>query len=954
MAAGSETLLEYVRRLVIPSGPGEATDAALLGRFISERDKRAFTAIVDRHGPLVLHVCQRILGNLDDAEDAFQAVFLVLARKAGTVHPREALAAWLHGVARRVALKARSARGRRPFVQSQISSVPVADPRLDPLAELSARELLTIIDEEIQRLPEVYQLPVIMCCLEGRSLEETARQLGWTAGSVKGRLERGRVRLHTRLKRRGLTLPAALVTAAMSRGGAWADAVARLAAPTVQHAVLFATRQITTAQPASARSVALAAEVVRTMTLAKFKVAGLFVMAMAVVATGFIMLMAALSPRITAPQMPWSPVPLADRETLSPPVASVNNQPEASSDADNAPIEVSGRVLGPRGQALAGANLYVGYSARRYVPDRQHRQVAYPLRATSGSDGRFHFSFARSELDARWLDDSRPAVMAVAAGYGPDWAEIREAAENTELSLKLVEDLAVNGRILDQNRRPIAGTKVFVIDVRRDSEEGVTRFLRGETASSYPGRWRGPLPEQPPGATTDADGCFRVTGLGRDRIVSFALVGPRLRHASFTAITRPVEASPSARRVNMATFEYVTSPAQPIRGVVRDRATGTPVAGVRVFALLDAPPAFTDENGRFEILGCPKMPQGYVVMAQPQAGQPYFAAKTALPDKPGFDPLTVDLDLVGGIPLSGRVTSQATGKPPRAAAVEYYPLFPNPHSSRLTYCLAMPASSAIIRPDGSYSLVVLPGPGVVCVAASPRDSYTVARVDDKELADLFHDGLNHGGNRGLHTAVGPDRARVLGVNKFSAVALINPNETAEMPALDLTLPPAGTVQGCLIGPDGAPLAGVEVVGLTALPDEEMLDTASFTVTGLNPRRSRDLFFHHRGRELGKVVTIPGDQKEPLTVQLDPCGSIVGRLLNQRGNPMPGITVWLRGGRGLEIPSQTDRDGRFRGSVPTGQKYSLGVQGPGALVRDPGPVEVQSGRTTDLGDLHLPH
>jgi RNA polymerase sigma factor (sigma-70 family) len=948
MAAGCETLLQYIRGLVIPSVPGDATDAALLGRFISETDKRAFTALVDRHGPLVFHVCQRILGNADDAEDALQAVFLVLARKAATVHPREALTAWLYGVARRVALKARSGRTRRPLVETRLPPVPLADPRADPLAELSARELLTIIDQEIQRLPEVYRLPVILCCLEGRSLEETSRQLGWTRGSVKGRLERGRARLHARLKRRGLTLPAALVTAALSLRAASAAVVARLTARTVRDALFFGTRQTTTAEPASPGSAALAAEIVKGMAWAKLHVAGAILLAMALVVTGFVMLVAALSPRTTARQVPWSPLPLAESAALSPSVASVTNQ--VPSDPGNALFEVSGRVLDPRGQALGGARLYVGYSARRYVPNRQLRQVAYPLRATSRSDGRFRFTFARSELDARWLDDARPAVVAVAAGYGPDWAEIREGAENDELSLKLVEDLAVNGRILDQNRRPIAGAKICVLDVRADSEEGVTRFLRGETTPSYSRRWLGSFPEQPPDAMTDADGRFRVGGLGRDRIAFFGLVGPSLRDASFMAISRPVATSPNARRVNLATFEHVASPSQPIRGVVRDRATGTPVAGVRMFALLDSPPAFTDDNGCFEILGCPKRPQGYVIMAQPQAGQPYFTGKIDLSDRPGFDPLAVDLDLVGGISISGRVTNQVTSKPPRAALVEYYPLFPNPHSSRLTYCLAMPASSAVVRSDGSYSLVVLPGPGVVCVAASPQDSYAVARVDDSELADLFHDGLNHGGDQGLHTAFGADRARILGINRFSALALINPSETAQIPALDLTLQPAGTVQGNLVDPAGAPLTGVEVVGLSALPDEEMLNSDSFTVTRLNPRRSRDLFFHHPGKELGRVVTIPGDHKGPLTVQLDPCGSVVGRLVNQRGNPMPGITVWLRGGRGLEIMSQTGRDGRFRGSLLPGQSYSLRIQGSWPLARDPGPVEVSSGRSTDVGDL----
>src|SRR5262249_30831810 len=178
MTGDPDTLVWYIRRLIRPA-PDETTDAALLGRFISGKDETAFAALVNRHGPLVFHVCRRVLGDAHDAEDAFQATFLVLARKAAVVNPRESLAAWLHGVAHRVALKARSSRNRRPSAE-ELPTPPLVDPRYDPLAELSARELVATVDEEVRRLPEVYRLPVILCCLEGRSLEEAARQLGWT------------------------------------------------------------------------------------------------------------------------------------------------------------------------------------------------------------------------------------------------------------------------------------------------------------------------------------------------------------------------------------------------------------------------------------------------------------------------------------------------------------------------------------------------------------------------------------------------------------------------------------------------------------------------------------------------------------------------------------------------------------------------------------------------------
>src|SRR5262249_33885251 len=194
--------------------------------------------------------------------------------------------------------------------------------------------------------------------------------------------------------------------------------------------------------------------------------------------------------------------------------------------------------------------------------------------------------------------------------------------------------------------------------------------------------------------TTEADGRFRLTGLGRDRIVALALEGPAIQHTVLGAVTRPAQATPYPSRVG-ATFDYVASPSRPIRGVVRDQATGKPVAGVKMSVPQTPSAALTDEDGRFELLGCPKL-RGYTVVAQAQIGQPYFAASAWVPDKAGPDPLTVAFDLVSGIPLRGRVTDQATGKPPRAAVVEYYPLFPNPHSPKLTNGITMAASSALI------------------------------------------------------------------------------------------------------------------------------------------------------------------------------------------------------------------------------------------------------------------
>src|SRR5215469_9881385 len=237
MTARADRLLRQVCRLTSRAAP---EDAALLGRFVATRDPAAFEALVARHGPMVLRACRRVLGNEADAEDAFQATFLVLARKAGSVRPAGALAAWLHGVACCIALGARTAAARHQLREAAAPDLDPPDPRPDPLSALTAREALIALDEEVRRLPMGYRLPVVLCCLEGLSQEEAARRLGWSAGSVKGRLERGRKRLHERLARRGLALGAALALAEACRGTSPTAPPVSLSAPTAQAATLAA------------------------------------------------------------------------------------------------------------------------------------------------------------------------------------------------------------------------------------------------------------------------------------------------------------------------------------------------------------------------------------------------------------------------------------------------------------------------------------------------------------------------------------------------------------------------------------------------------------------------------------------------------------------------------------------------------------------------------------------
>ncbi len=242
------------------------SDDLLLARFVAERDENAFAALVDRYGAMVLRLCRRVLGNEADAEDAFQATFLVLTRRADAIRRRESLAAFLHGVALRVAHRARAAHGRRRQ-QEERAAVGLPRPDDDPLEALSARDLLGALDEEIRRLPADYRAAVLLCAVEGLSQEEAAAHLDCTVGALRGRLQRGRALLQTRLARRGLSLGAALPAAALAGG----VLPGRLAAGTVRAALAFAAGSA--AAETSARAVALATAVLHGQTAPRLGVA---------------------------------------------------------------------------------------------------------------------------------------------------------------------------------------------------------------------------------------------------------------------------------------------------------------------------------------------------------------------------------------------------------------------------------------------------------------------------------------------------------------------------------------------------------------------------------------------------------------------------------------------------------------------------------------------------------
>jgi RNA polymerase sigma factor (sigma-70 family) len=278
-------------------------DGQLLERFATRHSEGAFAVLVERHGPLVHGLCRRILNDAHDAEDAFQATFLVLAKKAHTIHKHQSLASWLYKVAYRIALRARADISRRRA--QEMEAVPTALPPMP--ADVSRRELGEVLDEEVQRLPEKYRAPVTLCYLQGQTNEQAAQQLSCPTGTVKIRLMRARDLLRKRLTRRGIGLTLAGLTTLFLENAAQAAAPAALVNATVSAA---------TTGGVSAPVAGLVKGTLTGMCLAKLKVAVavLLTVLIGTTADGLAQRSAAASvpptpQRKLAPPAPTSPIP---------------------------------------------------------------------------------------------------------------------------------------------------------------------------------------------------------------------------------------------------------------------------------------------------------------------------------------------------------------------------------------------------------------------------------------------------------------------------------------------------------------------------------------------------------------------------------------------------------------------------------------------------------------------
>ncbi len=915
----ANTQLDAVVRQIRKLRAVEAGDDELITAFSAHRDPTAFAGLVERYGPLVLGVCRRVLRQEQDAEDAFQATFLVLSQRAGTIRKRESLSSWLHGVAFRVAMRARQQATRRRAREAQSKTVPPDDPSW----KAAWREVQVVLDEEIQALPEKYRSVFVLCCVEGCPQAEVARRLGIKEGTVWSRLAQARKLLQDRLARRGVALSAVLAATALAAGRAPAVPVT-LAAVTVKAATLFATGTLP-AGTVAANVLGLAKGVHKTM-IPTLKTTALFLLTLGALALGLgvTLHLCHADAHPAAQSQPPAPAPVA---------------PEAKAEAGT--VEVGGLVLGTDGKPFAGARLLVWTRTAR-------KRADLSTKATTGDDGHFRLTVTPDELR------HGAKLVAVARGHGPDFVQLDAKDKPAELILRLVkDDVPIEGRILSLEGKPLAGVTVAARMLELgDRKEWLEAQKNGFFAVLKP-----LSPEVVDGQTsgkTDKDGRVHLTGFGRDRLVALAVTGPGIENSDLVVLTDPAPAAQLAE-VKGPTFQHAVRPSRPIVGTVRDRKTGKPIAGAHVACpgpSMEWPTALTDEKGHYRIEGAGKSEQ-YTVTA---TAMPYFnSAPHDVKDTPGFDAITVDFELDRGLALHGRLLDKATRQPVRGH-VRYEPLNGNPYIKDyldIGKGVFLAEDYGQVAEDGSFTVVGIPGPGVLTAQADDADAYLP--VSPGNLRPAF--GASLEGNQ--------------------AVVRIEVDAKDEKTlTCDVFLQPGRSVRCTIVGPDGKPVTGAQAGGMHAVyhagEDPMRVEGDTFTLAGLSGDEARAVVVVHPEKQLVRLQVIPADQKGPVTVRLEPTGAFVGRIVDADGRPLPGVKVevayqfvqTLEGARTtaklpramkyvdsgwrklLNGENLTDARGRFRiAGLAPGLKYDL--RAPGLERRG---VTVEPGKENDLGDL----
>ncbi|HEY7312756.1 MAG TPA: sigma-70 family RNA polymerase sigma factor [Gemmataceae bacterium] len=499
MSGASANLRRHVQQLVEVHRDAALSDHQLLQRFAAQREEAAFALLVRRHGPMVLSLCRRVLGHEQDAEDAFQAAFLILARKAGAIRQTD-VGGFLYRVAYHLAVRARGRAAKREQRVGAASRAAPGPARLagptspDPLTDVTWREVRQLVDEELQRLPETLRSALVLCYLEDKTQEQAAARLGWSKSTLRRRLDRGRELLRRHLLARGLS-PAAPLTATLFAEGAAPAMAPALADATVRSAVQ--------GEPL-APAVAALVEGGALLPTGKTKIALAILLAVSLLggatACGFV---------------------LSRQRSAQPPAATAAPPKREATKK----VEIQGRVLDPEGKPKAGAKLLL-------LGKDKSTELG-----VSAADGRFTVAVPK--------DAKGHYLIAQAEGTGIDFLDLPQGEPKKPVELRLVNDRAIRGEVVNTEGKPVAGVRVAVDNLGVYPNNSLDSFLaiwkkQQRVTSGLPNGvkhiWEGAGTLL--AATTDAEGRFTLPHVGEERLVSLRLSEGGIADAEIWVVNR--------------------------------------------------------------------------------------------------------------------------------------------------------------------------------------------------------------------------------------------------------------------------------------------------------------------------------------------------------------------------------------------------------------------------------
>jgi RNA polymerase sigma factor (sigma-70 family) len=851
-------------------------DRQLLERFVAGTDlvgEAAFAAMVARHGPMVERVCRQILGDAHDAEDAFQAVFFVLARRARSIRNPELLGNWLYGVSVKTARCARLQIDRRAKKEAEVAmDRPSPGSGMGADQCLLATEDLALVHQEIARLSDSFRLPVLLCYFDGLTLDEAARRLRWPAGTVRSRLARARDKLRRGLSRRGVMLSGSVVTSMLSSTqSASANISSAVCDATTKAAISFAARD-GAGGAVSASAAAIALEVIQTMVIGKLKLIGLGVLALGAFATGAGYLTLALAAKNERRPLAKREEP---RQAVKPPATPVQ--------APAGRMTVVGQVLDPKGKPVPGA--FVDIMGRGRKPAVASREGVDPRVAlgqgTTAAGGQFRLETMRTS----WTDFFEVYAVAAAPGFGLGWTELNPDAGQPTAEIRLRFEQVIKGRLVDVNGQPAAGVELRIASVLIPNKEGslIGANLGSDSPPSGLRAWPRPV-------ITDKDGRFTLAGIGQN-LAAGLLVNDRRFAQQFVRVQ-------TDERGGEKNATLIAQPATIIEGHVLAADTGEAIANavIEVSASRgELGSGYTtkfraDAQGRFT--ANPSPGDYFRVRAFPPQGQPYIVHEDRFGWTKGMVKKELDLKLPKGVLIRGKVTQDGTGRPIEGAIVQYL--------SRRNSDKIIDGWQAVVTSerDGSYQIAVAPRDGHLFVYG-PDSGYILESIG--ELA--VYEGHPGGPRYYAHDIISYE---------------IKPGETTR--EINSTLRPGRTIKGRLVGPNGQIIEKAELITTLFFQYFHLqwrgdltihARDGSFELRGLDPDKTARVSILDADHEWGTTVELSGRQAtDEMTIKLEPCGRASARFVGADGKPVAKISPHLEI-LGTPGPSKFTKDPKER-------------------------------------------